>query len=72
MTSKIKMQPNSQIENNLINNEYINSIIVYNWEVLNVVQNMQVVENSSLLNEFRNDAQIGVWKTKKTNFLNKK
>jgi hypothetical protein len=68
MGSNIKMQPNSKVTNDLlVNQEHANSIIVYNYDILNEVVNMQVIENSALLTEFRSDKQIGVWKQKEKN-----
>ncbi len=58
------MNPGYKIENSIPDIEIHWGILVYNWEVLNIVQNAPIIENSfSLIN--KQDYKIGLWKLKK-------
>jgi hypothetical protein len=54
------MKPGYTVENRIPDPNIHWGIIVYNWEILNVVQNSPIIKNSSSLNDYH----IGVWKRK--------
>lgn len=57
------MKPGYIIENRIPIEEVHWGILVYNWEVLNIVQNHAIIENSISL-KHRHDYHVGLWKLK--------
>lgn len=58
------MEKGYKIENEVPQQNFHFAIIVYNWTGLNIIQNMPVIENTSLLTDCASEYQIGIWKQK--------
>ena len=62
----IKMKKGYKSESHKSLSNFQKVILVSNYEYLNKIVNLPVLENSSLVNEFKYDyVNIGMWKIKK-------